>query len=82
MTQEESREGMETLYRAVQIANKFGPLIVDDADHTGGTAAVAAAIMLSTFTCAMGMTLHDAMGLFMSVHKQTMAMEREDETDK
>jgi hypothetical protein len=30
----------------------------------------------------MGMSLHDAVGLFMSVHKQTMAMEREDEADK
>jgi hypothetical protein len=82
MTEDENKEGLETLYRAVQIAKKFGPLIVEDADKLGGTAAVAAAIMLSTFTCAMGMTLHDAMGLFMSVHKQTMAMEREDETDK
>jgi hypothetical protein len=80
--EEEHKEGMETLYRAVQIANKFGPLIVEDADKLGGTAATAAAIMLSTFTCAMGMTLHEAMGLFMAVHKQTMAMEREDETDK
>jgi hypothetical protein len=82
MTEEERNRGVETLYRAVQIANKFGPLIVEDADKLGGTAATAAAIMLSTFTSAMGMTLHDAMGLFMSVHKQTMAMEREDETDK
>ncbi len=82
MTEDENKEGLETLYRAVQIANKFGPLIVEDADKLGATSATAAAIMLSTFTCAMGMTLHDAMGLFMSVHKQTMMFEREDETDK
>jgi len=80
--EEERKEGVETLYRAVHIANKFGPLIVEDADGKGATSATAAAIMLSTFTCAMGMTLHDAMGLFMSVHKQTMMFEREDETDK
>jgi hypothetical protein len=78
MTEEESKHGIETLQRAVQISNKFGPLIIDDADHKGATASVAAAIMLSSFTSAMGMTLHDAMSLFMSVHKQTMAMEREE----
>jgi hypothetical protein len=82
MTEEESKHGIETLQRAVQIANKFGPLIIDDADRKGATASVAAAIMLSSFTSAMGMTLHDAMGLFMSVHKQTMLMEREDATDQ
>jgi hypothetical protein len=80
--EEERKEGVETLYRAVHIANKFGPLIIEDSDGKGGTAATTAAIMLSTFTCAMGMTLHDAMGLFMAVHKQTMIFERENETDK
>jgi hypothetical protein len=76
--EEERKEGLETLYRAVHIANKFGPLIVEDADKLGGTAATAAAIILSTFTSAMGMTLHDAISLFMAVHKQTMVMEREE----
>lgn len=77
MTEEEQKEAREILYRAVQIANKFGPVILDDADNIGGTAATSAAIMLSSFASAMGMTMHDAVGLFMSVHKQTMAMERD-----
>jgi hypothetical protein len=78
MTEDERKEAEEILFRSVQIANKFGPLILDDADNMGGTAATAAAIMLSSFSSAMGMTLHDTMSLFMSVHKQTMAMEREE----
>ena len=78
MTDDEHKEAMEILQRSVHIANKFGPLILDDADNMGGTAATAAAIMLSSFSSAMGMSLHDTMGLFMSVHKQTMAMEREE----
>jgi hypothetical protein len=53
-------------------------LIIKKAENNGGCSATAAAIMLSSFASAMGMTLHDAMGLFMSVHKQTMAMEREE----
>ena len=78
MTDNERKEAEDILYRSVKIANKFGPLILDDADNIGGTAATAAAIMLSSFCSAMGMSLHDTMGLLMSVHKQTMAMEREE----
>jgi hypothetical protein len=78
MTEEERKEAEEILYRSVHIANKFGPLILDDADNIGGTAATSAAILLSSFCAAMGMSLHDTMGLLMSVHKQTMAMEREE----
>jgi hypothetical protein len=33
--------------------------------------------MLSSFSSAMGMSLHDTLALLHSVHKQTMAMERE-----
>ncbi len=77
MTEDERKDEIAILVRAIQISNKFGPLILDDADHTGGTAATAVAIMLSQYTSAMGMTLHDVVSLFMAVHKQTMAMERE-----
>jgi hypothetical protein len=77
MTDDEYKEGMEILQRSVHIANKFGPLILDDADNMGGTAATSAAIMLSSFSSAMGMSLHDTLALLHSVHKQTMAMERE-----
>jgi hypothetical protein len=78
MTEDERRESVDILFDAIRISNKYGPLILDDADNTGGTAATAVAIMFSQYTSAMGMTLHDAMGLFMAVHKQTMAMEREE----
>ena len=78
MSEQERMESIEILTRAVQISNKFGPLVLDDADNIGGTAATAAAIMLSSFCSAMGMSLHDSMGLFMSVHKHTMVMEREE----
>jgi hypothetical protein len=77
MTDDEYKEGMEILQRSVHIANKFGPLILDDADNMGGTAATSAAIMLSSFSSAMGMSLHDTLALLHSVHKQTIAMERE-----
>jgi hypothetical protein len=77
MTDDERKEAEEILYRSVKIANKFGPLILDDADNMGGTAATSAAIMLSSFCSAMGMSLYDALALLHSVHKQTMAMERE-----
>ena len=77
MTDDERKEAEEILCRSVHIANKFGPLILDDADNIGGTAATSAAILMSSYCAAMGMTLHDTMELLMSVHKQTMAFERE-----
>jgi hypothetical protein len=77
MTDEERDRSAEILIDAIRISNKFGPLILDDADNTGGTAATAVAIMFSQYTAAMGMSMHDAISLFMAVHKQTMAMERE-----
>jgi hypothetical protein len=78
MNEEERSESLEILVRAVQISNKYGPLILDDADNVGGCAATAVAIMLSQYSTAMGMSLHDTVSLFMAVHKQTMAMEREE----
>jgi hypothetical protein len=78
MKEDHRKEEIEILIRAIQIANDYGPLILRDADNTGGTAATAVAIMFSQYTAAMGMTLHDAMSLFMAVHKQTIAMEREE----
>jgi hypothetical protein len=78
MNEEQRREELEILVRAIEISNKFGPVILDDADNVGGTAATSVAIMYSQYTAAMGMTLHDAISLLMAVHKQTMAMEREE----
>jgi hypothetical protein len=82
MEKEERERSIGVLLDAVRISNKYGPLILDEADNTGGVAATAAAIMMSQYTAAMGMTLHDAVSLFMAVHKQTMAMERDYEADE
>ena len=78
MTEEERKEMEEILLKSVRLANKYGTPIINDADGYGAVAATTAAILLSTYTQTMGMTLHDAMGLFMSVHKKTIAMEREE----
>jgi hypothetical protein len=78
MTPDEHDKNTEMLIRAIEISNKFGPLILDDADNIGGTAATSVAIMMSQYCDAMGMSMHDTVGLLMAVHKQTMAMEREE----
>lgn len=78
MTPEERDHSAEILIDAIRISNKFGPLILDDADNIGGTAATSVAIMMSQYCAAMGMSLHDTVSLLMAVHKQTMAMEREE----
>ena len=78
MTPEERDHSAEILIDAIRISNKFGPLILDDADNIGGTAATSVAIMMSQYCGAMGMSMHDTVSLLMAVHKQTMAMEREE----
>jgi hypothetical protein len=82
MNDNERSESIDILFNAVRISNKYGPLILDDADNIGGTAATAAAVMLTQYSTAMGMNLHDTMSLFMAVYKQTIVMEREDEADQ
>jgi hypothetical protein len=82
MNDNERSESIDILFNAVRISNKYGPLILDDADNIGGTAATAAAVMLTQYSTAMGTNLHDTMSLFMAVYKQTIVMEREDEADQ
>jgi hypothetical protein len=78
MTPEEKDRSTDILVDAIRISNKFGPLILDDADNIGGTAATSVAIMFSQYCAAMGMSLHDTVSLLMAVHKQTMVLEREE----
>ena len=75
MTPEERNRSLAVLKKAVVIANRHGQEVLNECDNSAAVAATAAAIMLSTFCAAAGMSMHDAMGLFMSVHKQTEAFE-------
>jgi hypothetical protein len=74
MTEEEREKSLAVLKKAVIIANRHGQQVVDECNNSAAVSATAAAIMLSTFCAAAGMSMHDAVGLFMSVHKQTEAM--------
>jgi hypothetical protein len=78
MTPEEREQSIAVLKKAAIIANRHGNQVMTECDNSAAVSATAAAIMLSTFCAAAGMSMHDAVGLFMSVHKQTeaMAMER------
>ncbi len=74
MTPEEREQSIAVLKKAVIIANRHGHQVMAECDNSAAVSATAAAIMLSTFCAAAGMSMHDAVGLFMSVHKQTEAM--------
>lgn len=77
MTDEERDQCLLVLKRAVRMANHYGVKIVDECEGNAAVAATTAAVMLSTFCASAGMSMHDAVGLFMSVHKQTEAMVKE-----
>jgi hypothetical protein len=77
MTPEEREKSIAVLKRAVIIANRHGKQVLTECNNSAAVSATSAAIMLSTFCAAAGMSMHDAVGLFMSVHKQTEAMSGE-----
>lgn len=74
MTPEEREKSIAVLKQAVIIANRHGQQVLIECNNSAAVSATAAAIMLSTFCAAAGMSMHDAVGLFMSIHKQTEAM--------
>lgn len=77
MTPEERQESLEVLRQAVVIANRHGQQILDESDNVASVAATSAAIMMSSFCSAAGMSLHDTMGLIMSIHKHTIHITQE-----
>jgi len=79
MTEEEREKSIAVLKKAIEIANRHGMQIMDECNDSASVSAVSAAIMLSTFCSAAGMSMHDAMGLFVATHKQTEAMVKENE---
>lgn len=74
LTQEQRAQGLLILKRASLIARKHGVEMIEESDHNSRQAIAAACIILSTYAVSNGMTLHDVMGVFMEIHKQTMAM--------
>lgn len=81
MTPEEREVALDILTRSVQLANKYGPLILDDADNFGQVAVTSSAIIFVQYCLKLEMSLHDTVGYLMTVHRQTIALEKQDETD-
>jgi hypothetical protein len=82
VTPEERQVALDILARSVQLANKYGPLILEDSDNFGQVAITASGIIFVQYCSKMGMSLHDTVGYLMTVHKQTAALEMQDETDQ
>ncbi len=76
MTPQEREQSLAVLKKAVVIAGRHGHQVMEECNGSAAVSATAAAIMLSTFCAAAGMSMHDAVGLLMSVHKQTEAFDR------
>ena len=74
LTPEQREQGLLVLKRAAMIAQKHGVEMIEESDHNPRQAIAATCIILSTYAVSNGLTLHDVMGVFMEVHKQTVAM--------
>lgn len=77
MTPQERERCLKVLKEASMIASKRGNQIVDDCGGDTAIATASAAIILSTLAAASGMSMHDAMSLLMSVHKETERLVKE-----
>ena len=68
---------------ATTVANKYGPIIIDESDNYGSVAVTSASLMLVSFARAMDMSIHDCVSLVMQMYKRIEKQEREDdEADK
>ena len=70
MTPEEKNELVEVANAAITVANKFGPLVIEETDGDIPTTLSAAALLLAGFCVQANMPMHDSVGLFMSAYKQ------------
>lgn len=77
MTPEEKGRALLVLKEAAEIAERHGTEIVNECNQKTGVCMASAAIMFSTFCASADMSMHDAVGLFMSIHKQTQSMIKE-----
>jgi len=71
MNSEDERKSIEVLRKASLMAKRYGHALMNDCAHDSAVGATSAAIIFSTICAAADMSMHDAMSLFMSVHKQT-----------
>ena len=69
MTPEERKEALDIFSSAVLVANKFGPLIIEETDGYTPVTTTTAAILLAGFCNQAGMSLHDTVDLLMSAYK-------------
>ena len=65
--------------QATTVANKYGPIIIDESDNYGSVAVTSASLMLVSFARAMDMSIHDCVSLVMQMYKKIEKQEREDD---
>jgi hypothetical protein len=68
---------------ATTVANKYGPIIIDESNNRGSVAVTSASLMLVAVARAMDMSIHDCVSLVMQMYKKIEKQEREnDEADE
>lgn len=64
---------------SIRVANKIGPLIVEETQGRIPVIATSAAFILSNFCIKANISLHDCIDLLMSTYKETISLMEEDE---
>ena len=84
MTPEEKVLATKTLNQAIGVANKFGPLIIQETDGDIPVTTMASSLLMAGFCVKADVPMFDAVNLLMSAYKQAKedSEERSRETDQ
>lgn len=78
MTPEEKL--MSHIYEeSIRVANKIGPLIVEETQGRIPVIATSTAFLFANFCIKANISLHDSIDLLMSTYKETLALMEEEE---
>jgi len=77
VTPEEREEALEVFNSAIAVANKFGPLIIQETDGHIPVTTAAASLLMAGFCIQAEISMHNAVDMLMSAYKQAEAYERD-----
>ena len=78
MTPEEMEQIKDIYFKSIDVANKIGPLLIEETDGDIPVTTTTTAILLAGFCIDAGISMHDSVDLLISSYKQALEF-KEDE---
>ena len=77
MTPEEKKEALEIFFSASAVANKFGPMIIEETDGDIRVTVSAASLLMAGFCVQADLSLHSAVEILMASYKEAKEQREE-----